>query len=434
MQKQLAFVNSPLGIISLFIVLCEGVLVYGISSLSGTLQWVLAISAIVVIFISLGLFFLVLFTKPYLFYPPSEYGQFIKPGEFIAAMKGTEKIKPQAEQTVAKTEEVGTLTIQAEGLDLVDKNEVDPHQSPDAFDLFMDQKYQEARDAFLELAKKSDDDNKIEFYRALAAHSLSFFEFSKSVAEFEKLLEKAIYHHIYYWYAASYVRIKQFSKSNEILNRGINNIKDIDSQQALILSKINLNIINGEYDQAEIEAVALAENAITSSRKAKAYRILGEIYRKKNKPQDAIQFYFNAYKADPSDEINLQEIASFFNEQNDFKYELFFRLEAVKLQGTESNYVFLGNCYLSNNLNNLSMRSYTKASELAETESTWIPANIGNLFNNLGLYDLAILNLKKALEIYPSDEYSIKRLSSAYLNLQQERDKEKSLLEDVKIQ
>lgn len=434
MQNQKVSINSPLGIISLFFIVCEFIIVYGLTSVSGSLQWVLTNFAILLIIFVGVLFFIILFTKPYLFYPPSEYSQYVKPGEFIEAMRGRDKLKRQAtEEIVANTEDVGTLTIQSQNKDLLNNDGITSHQTKDAVELFLEQKYKESRDAYLDLAERSNDNNQKEYYRALAAFVLSYTDFSKSEIEFDNLLENTISHHIYYWYAASYLRKKQYGKSIEILNKGIEKSEDINIQQILSGWKIIFHIDAGEYDQAEKTALDLVENELTSTRKARVNRLLGDISLKRSNVQDATQYFLVAYKADPTDETNLREIADFFNKQNNFIYELYFRLEVVKIKETADNYVLLGNCYLANNLNNLSMRSYTKASDLAETDTSWILGNIGNLYNNLGLFDIAISNLKKALVVNPSDEYSHNRLSSAYSNLQQESEKENQIIKKVKI-
>jgi tetratricopeptide (TPR) repeat protein len=130
----------------------------------------------------------------------------------------------------------------------------------------------------------------------------------------------------------------------------------------------------------------------------------------------------NAYKADPTDLYNISSIANFFSTQKEKVLELFFRLEAVKISETEQTLGMLGNCYLTNNKNNLAMVCYRKANELSNNNAAWIIGNIGNLYNNLGLYDMAVEYIKEAQNLDPTSQYLQERLSSAFTNQMKEKD------------
>ena len=86
------FINYPLGIISLFFSISEAFVLYSITKASGSIQWVLIIFAFIILFGVGFMFFYILWKKPYLYYPPSEYNQDVKPGDYISAIKDSNRL------------------------------------------------------------------------------------------------------------------------------------------------------------------------------------------------------------------------------------------------------------------------------------------------------------------------------------------------------
>jgi tetratricopeptide (TPR) repeat protein len=92
-----------------------------------------------------------------------------------------------------------------------------------------------------------------------------------------------------------------------------------------------------------------------------------------------------------------------------------------------------GNSLLANNLNNMAMQAYIKADTLANGKEGWVKSNIGNLYNNVGLYNLAENFLKESLNLDNESQYAHDRLSSALVNIKDEDDKFTKILENIAI-
>jgi hypothetical protein len=81
-------VITPLWIVALFVSLTETVLGFAVIQTAGGIQ--IALTAFVIVFPLLiaGFFFAILWKKPYVFYPPTEFGAQVNVREFVAAMDG----------------------------------------------------------------------------------------------------------------------------------------------------------------------------------------------------------------------------------------------------------------------------------------------------------------------------------------------------------
>jgi tetratricopeptide (TPR) repeat protein len=98
----------------------------------------------------------------------------------------------------------------------------------------------------------------------------------------------------------------------------------------------------------------------------------------------------------------------------------------TKISPLDAEYpTLLGNSYLKLDAKGLALDAYNEANKLAEEKQGWIIANIGNLYNNCGLYTLAIEHLERALVLAPESQYSQERL----LRARQSYDKEHNELE-----
>lgn len=78
---------TPLWIVAAFVTLTETVLGYALTQVSGGVQ--IALTSFVIVFALLvaGAFFFILWSRPYVFYSPAEYGT-TDPKHFVDAMKG----------------------------------------------------------------------------------------------------------------------------------------------------------------------------------------------------------------------------------------------------------------------------------------------------------------------------------------------------------
>jgi len=76
---------TPLWIIAAFVTLTETILGYALTKVSGGVQVTLTCFVIIFALLVAGAFFAILWNRPYVFYPPSEYGS-VDPAKFIGAM------------------------------------------------------------------------------------------------------------------------------------------------------------------------------------------------------------------------------------------------------------------------------------------------------------------------------------------------------------
>jgi hypothetical protein len=96
---------SPLGVISLFLSFSEVVLGYAVTRTDGWIQG--ALTAFVILF-PIGIciaFFRILWVKPFVFYPPSEFGPDTDVTEYVEAMSAASRPKPVADTIKAKIEQ-----------------------------------------------------------------------------------------------------------------------------------------------------------------------------------------------------------------------------------------------------------------------------------------------------------------------------------------
>lgn len=88
---------TPLTIVVAFITLMDLVLGYAVSQVTGGMQITLVVFLIVYAFLFSSVFFFILWHRPYVFYPPSEYGK-MNPAMFIAALRQTDMPEIVAKQ------------------------------------------------------------------------------------------------------------------------------------------------------------------------------------------------------------------------------------------------------------------------------------------------------------------------------------------------
>src|ERR1043166_3995976 len=77
---------TPLWIVAACVTLTEAVLGYALTQVTGDIQIALTVFVIGFALIVAGAFFIILWNRPYVFYPPSEYGN-IDPRAFVSALR-----------------------------------------------------------------------------------------------------------------------------------------------------------------------------------------------------------------------------------------------------------------------------------------------------------------------------------------------------------
>ncbi len=77
---------TPLWIVAAFVTLTEAVMGYAVTKVTGGVQVALTMFVIAFALLVASAFFLILWNRPYVFYPPSEYGS-IDPKTFVSAIR-----------------------------------------------------------------------------------------------------------------------------------------------------------------------------------------------------------------------------------------------------------------------------------------------------------------------------------------------------------
>ncbi len=96
---------TPLAIIALFISLTEAMTNVTVTQTSGAVQ--VALTCFVIIFPTLTAagFFAILWSRPYAFYPPTEYGQQVNVRQYVAALRGTTQRQKQNDHETVDEDE-----------------------------------------------------------------------------------------------------------------------------------------------------------------------------------------------------------------------------------------------------------------------------------------------------------------------------------------
>ncbi|MEW6093710.1 MAG: hypothetical protein AB1531_07080 [Chloroflexota bacterium] len=299
----------------------------------------------------------------------------------------------------------------------------------DWFYFFIHNDYKKARELVLIEIEQEQDVEQLQLLKSTAAHILSYYDFSNAIEEYENLIgQYPTNPALYSSYSWAYQDKNLPNEAISVLDRGVSKIKDTEY---LILQKTQVLEQYQRYD----EALAIANERIKLKGKntSRYYCLIARINKARGQRDEARTAYISGFKSDPVNLEVIREIAHYFYQLSDYQMECFFRIQAISLGNKEaSDWSLLGNCYLSLGMNNLAMYAYEEANKLAEGKQPWIIANIGNLFNNLGLYSKAIDELTKSLETDSSSQYAHERLSRAIANKDKEDQKAKEILEASK--
>jgi tetratricopeptide (TPR) repeat protein len=427
----------PLRIIGLFLGFCEIVVGVAATQISGPIQnylffFVMGFPIIIAI-----AFFLILILRPYVFYPPSEYNDKIKPKDYINALRGNSASPSEEFQPIDYSKqdtkiEVEIVSNQKEINESVEISDPGKEESNNWISLIMSQQFVQARKEILEELVDEDDQETIIRLKSFAAYALCYIEPENGFLEFAEIKNKFDNEFSpYFWESVFFADTKQYLKAIDIINSALEKVSSQSLIKSLKMRKLELLFQSKKYDDTEIFAKEILKNINEPSIVAKVFRILGTIYKDTDRNMDADNAYFSAYKAFPANNENLTEICQYFSTTKNNKLELFFRLEAQKLSPSVTNNGNLGNCYLNSGFNNLAMSAYFQANVLAEGKEAWIVSNIGNLYNNIGLYDLAIEYLSKGLELDPDSQYIHERLAASMKKKEIEKAQIQEILDSI---
>lgn len=299
--------------------------------------------------------------------------------------------------------------------------------------LFFQRKYPEARQALLETISQNKDisPDDMLWFKGEAAQILSKYDYQKGKEEFEELISKNPETTLLYLqYFDVLSQTGDWNRAFSLIDKYPGNISN---KYTLLFQKAKILIKKPDnQDALQIidELISQNENVLI---KARAHILKGLVLKKQEKPDDAKNWFYKAFRILPTDDSVLREIAEAFSEMSDAKSSLFFRRQLANLHANEAaHWGYMGNAFLALDLENRAMEAYEKANQLASGEETWLMANIGNLYNNVGLYNKAIEFLQKAIEKDSKNQYSHERLAFALTNKEKEDTKVNQILEEIK--
>lgn len=260
---------------------------------------------------------------------------------------------------------------------------------------------------------------------------LCYAEFGKDpivgTKEYEKLIsENSTNNLAYLAYIQQLFWSNSFKKAIEICDTGLSKCERkiyLTDEKARCLCAMN----------DKVAAESLLKDTIAVKPDVKLCLSLADIYIEMKENIKALDTLHQAYFKFPNNEDVMRKFAkvAYETEQKEISIMLYKELLGINSDNA-SDWCLLGNSYMDLEFENLALSAYEKACELAKGKEGWIFDNIGNLYNNKKLFDKAELNLKIALGINSTSEYTHSRLSSVYSSRQEESKKIEAILERAK--
>jgi|AntRauTorckE6833_2_1112554.scaffolds.fasta_scaffold00264_1 tetratricopeptide (TPR) repeat protein len=117
------------------------------------------------------------------------------------------------------------------------------------------------------------------------------------------------------------------------------------------------------------------------------------------------------------------------------KISLFLYNKLLKIDDKSGRYWALyGNTCLMLDLENKAMNAYEKGKSLSKSDESWILGNIGNLYKNVGLYDISIKQFEAALDLDNESLYAHERLANSIKLRDEENKKEQELIKEGRVE
>lgn len=196
-----------------------------------------------------------------------------------------------------------------------------------------------------------------------------------------------------------------FSKSFNLLNSyGVHTTN-------LIVQKTKCLLGMGRWQEAKDYAEKEMIQSTSIELQLNYFNVLGE--GESSSIEERHSLIRKLFLDNPLDEEIVLEYANFSKDiiknQN---ISLFLWTKLSEISPSEYEYFAeLGNVFYNLNLYNLALNSYEKASELSENKEGWLLSNIGNLLSNRGLYSLSRKYFDDSLRINSKSVYALQRLS-----------------------
>jgi tetratricopeptide (TPR) repeat protein len=416
---------TPLRIIALFVSLTEAVAGLALVNTSGGIQ--VALTAFVAVFPVLvaAAFFLTLWYRNYVFYPPSDFGDDTDVAKYVGAMRPQEYISTTVQ--LVQSTIAGSAAVAAAIVVDTPSTETTPQAKEENWWLVYRAKdYDRAFALLLRQAEieKTDPD----FTRAMAGRILLDKSKAEGMAYFETTFrEMPTAPTPYIFLANAHLAWNQFDEALQVIDRGIAAGADF----------IELSEVRARY----LKKMGRLEDAIAALKAASArapvnpspYIVGGSLFEEDKDFAPAEEWYRKALNLDPQNVNALASVGRITAAAGRKAEALQIYMRLVAIRPDDATYhTLLGNACLELNLPSKALAAYEKADELAKHEQGWIMANIGNLLTNHGFHAKAVHYLKQAVVIEPESVYAHERLARALGAAEEEDQKENELLEALK--
>ena len=211
---------TPLWVISLFLSLTEVVIGLALTKADGNVQAVLTAFAIAFPIMVATAFFAILWNRPYVLYPPTEFGDNTDVGSFVGAMKPsdtTPKSSTAVQPTLAENISATSVVVASEAPP--DSTREMKKADEDWFALYEAKEYDGAISALRGEAKQTFDRGILE---ALVGRILLDKNRSEGLAHFERTFSDIpLETEPYVWLASEHSNWQEYEKGISVLDRGL---------------------------------------------------------------------------------------------------------------------------------------------------------------------------------------------------------------------
>lgn len=282
-MEKMPKITTPLTVIGAFLALVEAIALATLSTVSGDIQIILTYFVILFpVLVSIA-FLYTLWFRPYVFYPPSEYGERTSVTEFVDAIM--QQPQHRDEQLIAinrlsiaklVSEKADDEIIQSHEIIIETQQQENINRNDDWMMPFNEGNYQEAINLIAvqkEIATEDSDIFVLSYYSAVA---LTYLDFNKAFVEFRKLIDEAPF--VSFPYAAladAYERMNLTKEELEVVEQAIERISD-ETKPEFLLRKARILLKQKETDAAIKLALEVGKTSDPIIR-SHVYRLLGQI-------------------------------------------------------------------------------------------------------------------------------------------------------------
>ena len=426
---------TPLWVIALFVSLTEVVTGIAVTQANGSVQVALTVFVIAFPVLVASAFFAVLWHRPYVFYPPTEFGAATDVEKFVGAMRpmtlkadmmtivvqavskslAPEDERPPVEELVRPL--VNTVSKKTEeGTPIPVEKSVEGSQTAaaDSFDWLERLRAKDYDGAIASLRTQiealSGEREKVRL-ESFVGHVLMERDYATGISHYEELILRAPDHPLpYLWYGLTYHWDKSYTQAIAVYERGLAR-SDVQAASLLVAKGEALAKLGRRKEAISAFELAIADypNDVDN------YADLAVLYAEENDTEGALRWYRAGLLINPKSQPLLERYAAYLAEMPDRRPEAVLRYTTlIEISPDNTTYrTRFGNVLVELGLNDAALECYLKANDLAGGKEAWILANIGNLYNNRALYSQAIKYLQDALKADSTSEYAHDRLASA---------------------